>query len=66
MPPKISFVHCQSFSRKPNRAGQCVQQVIEEGLRLKYVPTAAQLEECREMGKRIGLAVLNSGLAESH
>lgn len=34
--------------------------VIEQGLRLKYVPTAAQLEECREMGKRIGLAVLNS------
>ena len=34
--------------------------VIEEGLRMKYVPTAAQLEECREMGKRIGLAVLNS------
>lgn len=33
MPPKINFVHCQSFSRKPNRAGQCVQQVIEEGLR---------------------------------
>ena len=34
--------------------------VIEEGLRMKYVPTAAQLEECREMGKRIGLAMLNS------
>lgn len=34
--------------------------VIEEGLRMKYVPTAAQLEECREMGKRIGMAMLNS------
>lgn len=33
MPPEIIFVHCQSFSRKPNRAGQCVRQVIEEGLR---------------------------------
>lgn len=34
--------------------------VIEEGLRLKYVPDAGNLEECREMGKRIGQAVLNS------
>ncbi len=34
--------------------------VIEEGLRLKYVPDASQLEECREMGKRIGRAVLSS------
>jgi flavorubredoxin len=34
--------------------------VIEEGLRLKYVPDASNLEECREMGKRIGQAVLNS------
>lgn len=33
MPPEITFVHCQSFSRKPNRAGQCVRQVIAEGLR---------------------------------
>ena len=33
MPPEIIFIHCQSFSRKPNRAGQCVKQVIEEGLR---------------------------------
>jgi hypothetical protein len=33
MPPEIVFVHCQSFSRKPNRAGQCVAQVIGEGLR---------------------------------
>lgn len=34
--------------------------VIEEGLRLKYVPAAEQLEECREMGRRIGQAVLDS------
>lgn len=33
MPPEITFVHCQSFSRKPNKAGQCVQQVVGEGLR---------------------------------
>ena len=33
MPPEIVFVHCQTFTRKPNRAGQCVKQVIEEGLR---------------------------------
>lgn len=31
--PEIVFIHCQSFSRKPNRAGQCVQQVVGEGLR---------------------------------
>lgn len=31
--PNIIFVHCQTFSRKPNRAGQCVTQVINEGLR---------------------------------
>lgn len=35
-------------------------EVIEEGLRLKYVPAAGQLEECREMGRRIGQAVLDS------
>jgi flavorubredoxin len=34
--------------------------VIEEGLRLKYVPAGEQLEECREMGRRIGQAVLDS------
>jgi flavorubredoxin len=34
--------------------------VIEEGLRLKYVPADEQLEECREMGRRIGQAVLDS------
>lgn len=33
MPPEIVFVHCQTYSRKPNRAGQCVAQVIGEGLR---------------------------------
>ena len=38
--------------------------VIEEGLRLKYVPTAAQLEKCREMGKRIGLAVVKGAAGE--
>lgn len=31
--PQIVFIHCQSFARKPNRAGQCVVQVISEGLR---------------------------------
>lgn len=31
--PELSFVHCQTYSRKPNRAGQCVAQVIGEGLR---------------------------------
>ena len=34
--------------------------VIEEGLRLKYVPDTPQLDQCREMGKRIGQAVLSS------
>lgn len=33
MTNEIVFIHCQSFSRKPNRAGQCVTQVIGEGLR---------------------------------
>jgi hypothetical protein len=31
---KSIFIHCQTFSRKPNAAGQCVDQVIAEGLRL--------------------------------
>lgn len=31
--PEIIFVHCQTYARKPNRAGQCIRQVIEEGLR---------------------------------
>lgn len=30
---QIIFIHCQSFSRKPNAAGQSVAQVIGEGLR---------------------------------
>lgn len=33
MPDEIVFIHCQTFSRKVNRAGQCVQQVVQEGLR---------------------------------
>ena len=33
MPPEIIFAHCQSFSQKPNQAGQCVAQVVGEGLR---------------------------------
>ncbi len=35
-------------------------EVIEEGLRLKYVPDAAHLEDCRQMGMRIGQAVMSS------
>jgi hypothetical protein len=34
--------------------------VIEEGLRLKYVPDAASLEQCVAMGQRIGARVLES------
>ncbi len=34
--------------------------VIEEGLRLKYVPDSTHLEECVEMGRRIGKHVLES------
>lgn len=30
---EIVFIHCQSFARKPNAAGQSVAQVIAEGLR---------------------------------
>jgi len=32
--------------------------VIEEGLRVKYVPDAAHFEECVDMGRRIGKQVL--------
>jgi len=32
--------------------------VIEDGLRLKYVPDSAHLEECIDMGRRIGKRVL--------
>ena len=27
------FIHCETYSRKPNKAGQSVEQVIAEGLR---------------------------------
>lgn len=27
------FIHCQTFGRKPNRSGNCIRQVIAEGLR---------------------------------
>jgi hypothetical protein len=30
---KSVFIHCQTFSRKPNRIGQCVAQIVGEGLR---------------------------------
>ncbi len=35
-------------------------EIIEDGLRLKYVPDEGQLEECLEMGRRIGNRVLTS------
>ncbi|PHR30638.1 MAG: MBL fold metallo-hydrolase [Desulfotalea sp.] len=31
--------------------------VIEDGLKIKYVPDEEKLEECREMGRRVGKAV---------
>lgn len=31
--------------------------VIEDGLKIKYVPDEDKLEECREMGRRVGKAV---------
>lgn len=34
--------------------------VIEDGLKIKYVPDEEKLEECREMGRRIGKAVCDS------
>jgi flavorubredoxin len=33
-------------------------EVIEEGLRIKYVPTHEDLAECVQMGRRIGKEVL--------
>jgi len=33
MSAETVFIHCQTFSRRPNRVGQCVAQVIGEGLR---------------------------------
>lgn len=39
---EIIFVHCQTYARKPNRAGQCVAQVVGEGLRSgEYHPHVA-------------------------
>ncbi|EKD36220.1 MAG: flavoprotein, partial [uncultured bacterium] len=35
-------------------------ELIEEGLRLKYVPDQHKLEECVEMGRRIGKRVHES------
>jgi flavorubredoxin len=35
-------------------------EVIEDGLRLKYVPDDSKLEECIEMGRRIGKRVIES------
>ncbi len=34
--------------------------VIEDGLKIKYVPDEEKLEECREMGRRVGKAVCDS------
>jgi len=34
--------------------------LIEDGLKIKYVPDEEKLEECREMGRRIGKAVCDS------
>jgi flavorubredoxin len=34
--------------------------VIEDGLKLKYVPKEEQLEECMEMGRRVGKRVLEN------
>ncbi|MFT5698832.1 MAG: flavorubredoxin [Desulforhopalus sp.] len=34
--------------------------VIEDGLKIKYVPDEEKLDECREMGRRIGKAVCES------
>ncbi|BHH83905.1 FprA family A-type flavoprotein [Desulforhopalus sp. 52FAK] len=34
--------------------------VIEDGLKIKYVPTEDKLDECREMGRRVGKAVCES------
>ncbi len=38
--------------------------VIEEGLRMKYVPSDQQLEECVEMGRRVGKRVVESLAAQ--
>ena len=39
-------------------------EVIEDGLRLKYVPNDEKLKECMEMGQRIGKKVIESVAAE--
>jgi flavorubredoxin len=57
-------------------SGECVKllnealtdmrlDVIEEGLRFKYVPTHEDLGECVEMGRRIGKAVLEQNKEDS-
>jgi flavorubredoxin len=33
-------------------------EILEPGLRFKYVPSHPDLQECVEMGKRIGQAVI--------
>jgi len=35
-------------------------EVIEEGLRMKYVPNEARLQECVELGRRVGKKVVDS------
>jgi flavorubredoxin len=35
-------------------------EVIEDGIKVKYVPGDEHLEECREMGRRVGKRVLES------
>jgi flavorubredoxin len=35
-------------------------EVIEEGLRMKYVPNEAKLQECVELGRRVGKKVVDS------
>ncbi|PZX36173.1 hypothetical protein LY56_03561 [Roseinatronobacter thiooxidans] len=80
MRPQIIFIHCQSFSRKPNKAGQCVSQVIGEGLRLggyhPHVetpkppipifgdPTTFQLMHDAHVSERKTCAVKNGAVSE--
>jgi flavorubredoxin len=35
-------------------------EVIEEGIKVKYVPGDEHLEECRNLGRRVGQRVLES------
>ena len=57
-------------------SGECVKllnesladmrvEVVEEGLRVKYVPTHEDLAECVEMGRRIGRQVLERNAADN-